>query len=487
MNMKTKISLLSLFALFTISLFSCKNDDDTPGPSASVNDFVWKAMNLWYYWQEDVPDLADNRFSNDSEYTSFLNSQQTDELFYNLLYDYGNTDRFSWVVEDYHQLDNAFAGINQTYGMDYGLVYAGPSTNVIFGYVQYVLPNSPASSTGFHRGDIFTRINGTQLTDSNYGTLLSGSSATFGMGFLQDGQLHDSDEEISIAKTQMQENPVYLTTVINIDTYKIGYLVYNGFRANFNDELNNAIGQLQAQGITDLVIDLRYNGGGSVQTSAYLGSMVTGQFDGQDFTRLTFNQKMSENNSVYKFENQGKIFNDDLEESGSFTLNHLNLNHLYVLTTHGSASASEMLISCLRPYIEVTTIGTTTYGKTVGSITLYDSPSSYYTSNENVNPGHTWAMQPIVFGSRNSQDQPSPTQGILPDVEINEINYLENLKPLGDVSEPLLEAAISEITGDHGKTTRMMTSPNAILFKTSKNLEKFSSEMYLDKGFELNP
>jgi len=483
--MKTKISLLSLFVFIT--LISCENNDDMPAPSVSVNDFVWKALNLWYYWQEDVPNLADNRFSNDTEYTHFLNSQQTDELFFNLLYDYGNTDRFSWIVSDYHQLENSFAGIKKTFGMDYGLVYAGQNTNVVFGYVQYVLPNSPASTMGMERGDIFTRINGTQLTDSNYAELLGNNSATFGMGYIENGQLHDSSEEISVVKTEMQENPVYLTTVIEQDSHKIGYLVYNGFRANFNDELNEAIGQLSSQGITDLIIDLRYNGGGAVQTSAYLGSMITGQFNGQDFTNLTFNQKTSSNNSTYKFENEGKTYNDNLEENGSFALNHLNLNHLYVLTTGGTASASEMLISCLKPYIEVTTIGTQTYGKTVGSITLYDSSSSYYTSNENINPNHTWAMQPIVFEYKNSQNQSSPTMGVSPNVEINEINYLENLMPLGNLSEPLLEVAINQITGDAGKSTAVMTFPNAALFTTSQSIERFGTEMYLEKGFKLNP
>lgn len=483
--MKYKIFSLAILFLF---MTSCKNDDDNGmPPSVSVNDFIWKAMNLWYYWQADSPELADDRFSSDSEYTSFLNSQQPDELFFNLLYDYGNTDRFSWIVSDYHQLDNSFAGIKKTFGMNYGLVYAGQNTHIVFGYVQYVLPNSPASNAGLQRGDIFTRINGTQLTDSNYTEFLNENSATFGMGYLQNGQIHETNEEISIIKTEMQESPVHLVTVITHGSYKIGYLVYNGFRANFNDELNDAIGQLQAQGITDLVIDLRYNGGGSVQTSSYLGSMITGQFNGQDFTRLTFNQKASSNNSTYQFENQGKIYNDDLIESGSFTLNHLNLNHVYLLTTGNSASASEMLISCLKPYIEVTTIGTKTYGKTVGSITLYDSPDSYFTSNENVNSNHTWAMQPIVFEYRNSQDQSSPTQGINPDIEVNEINFLENLLPFGNTSEPLLEAAISQITGDGSKTTRTMSSPEAQLFKTSKSMERFDTEMYLDKGFKFNP
>ena len=477
-----KYKILSLLLL--IVLTACKNDDDFPSPSVSVNDFVWKAMNHWYYWQEQSPNLGDNRFSGNAEYTDFLNSQQTDELFYNLLYDYGNTDRFSWIVDDYEALDNSFAGINLSFGMDYGLVRLNQNSNIVFGYVQYVLPNSPASNAGFQRGDIFTKINGSQLTTSNYNELLAQNAATFGLGYLQNGELFNSNENISINKTQINENPVYISTVINSGGHKIGYLMYNAFRANYNDELNDAITYLKTQQITDLVVDLRYNGGGSVQTAAYFASMITGQFNGQDFTKLTFNARRSDNNSTYKFENEAKSFNDHLEESGTFQVSKLNLNKIYVLTSRSSASASEMLISCLKPYIEVVTIGTATYGKTVGSITLYDSPSTYYTSTSGINPSHKWAMQPIVFEYRNSQNQSSPTQGILPNYEINEIHYLENLQPLGNPAEPLLNQAISLISGIPAPFQK---SSNKILFTSSQILEPFGTELYLDKGFKLNP
>lgn len=484
--MKNKIAYLLIAFLFSINFISCNNDDDNLSPSTSVNDFVWKAMNYWYYWKDSSPNLADDRFSNETDYNNFLNSQQTDELFYNLLFDYGNTDRFSWIVDDYEELDNSFAGINFSFGMDYGLVRVNQNSNVLFGYIQYVLPNSPASNAGFQRGDIFTRINGTQLTDSNYTQLLGEMSATFGMGYLQSGELFNSDEQISVTKTQINENPVYIANVIESEGHKIGYLMYNNFRANYNDELNQAISQLKSQGITDLVIDLRYNGGGSVQTAAYFASMITGQFNQQDFTKLTFNQNRSNNNSTYKFENEAKLYNDNLEQTGTFNLSNLNLPEVYVLTTRGSASASEMLISCLKPYINVTTIGMKTYGKTVGSITLYDSPSSSYTSTDGISTSHKWAMQPIVFEYRNAQNQPSPTQGIEPDTEINEINYLENLPQLGSLEDPLLDEAISKITG-LPKTSRVNGYSDRQLFNSSKIMKTFGTELYLDKGFKLNP
>src|SRR5690606_13883847 len=188
-------------------------------------------------------------------------------------------------------------------------------------------------------------------------------------------------------------------------------------------------------------------------------------------------QKASSNNTTYQFENEGKVYNDDLEQTGTFNLSHLNLNQVYILTTRSSASASEMLISCLKPYISVTTIGMKTYGKTVGSITLYDSPSSYYTSTNGINTAHKWAMQPIVFEYRNAQNQPSPSLGIVPDYEVNEIQYLENLQPLGSPDEALLGTAISLITG-LPRPAELPVLTGHQFFKNSQAMESFGTELY---------
>lgn len=467
-------------------LYSCNNDDDHSSPSVSVNDFVWKAMNYWYYWQSSVPNLADNRFQSDSEYRSFIDGKQPDALFFSLLYDYGNTDRFSWIVSDYHQLQNEFAGQKSSFGMKYGLVYVSQGSNLVFGYVQYVLPGSPAESAGMKRGDIFTRVNGTRLDDSNYTELLGGSTATFGMAYIENGMLTDSELQITLNRVEIRENPVYLASVIEKGGHRIGYLMYNSFRSNFNTELNEAVGQLKSQGITDLVVDLRYNGGGAVQTCSYLGSMITGQFLGQNFTNLTFNSKRSDFNSAYNFVDEAKSYDDDLNQNGTFGIHHLNMNRVYVLTLSGTASASEMLINSLRPYMEVKTIGKKTYGKTVGSITLYDSPSTGYTSaEEGLNPNHTWAMQPIVFDSKNVQHQASPVSGIPADTEVSEIAYLENLPPLGSENDPLLGEAISQITGSGRQSPGFELFEAGRVFKSVTELESFGTEMYLEKDFEL--
>ena len=135
--------------------------------------------------------------------------------------------------------------------------------------------------------------------------------------------------------------------------------MYNGFRQNFDSELNNAFADFKANGVQDLVIDVRYNSGGSIETCNDLASMVTGQFNGELFITQVYNDN---------FDDFERDFNNKISTDES--INSLNLSKVYILTTGSSASASELLISGLMPYVDVKQIGTTTVGKFQGSTTL---------------------------------------------------------------------------------------------------------------------
>ena len=113
-------------------------------------------------------------------------------------------------------------------------------------------------------------------------------------------------------------------------------------------------------------MDLRYNSGGNIRTAAALGSMITGQFDNQVFTTLKFNEDLQNNNANYNFSNT---------LSDGTAINSLNLTKIYILTSNVSASASEMMINSLKPYIDVVIIGGKTVGKSQASQIIYDSPN----------------------------------------------------------------------------------------------------------------
>ena len=152
----------------------------------------------------------------------------------------------------------------------------------------------------------------------------------------------------------------------------------------------------------------------------------------------------------------------------------LNLNQVHIIVTGSSASASELIIAALEPYIGVTTIGTKTYGKYTGSVTLYDSEN--YTK-ENVNPDHFYAMQPIVLEYTNSIGQ-NGKDGYDPDIERSE--NITDLGVLGDRNEPLLSTAIDNITGAAAKFQDSKI-PVFELISNSKLFTPMADRLIIDK------
>ena len=156
------------------------------------------------------------------------------------------------------------------------------------------------------------------------------------------------------------------------------------------------------------------------------------------------------------------------------------VDRLYVIGGQRTASASEMIINGLRPYMPVIHIGETTVGKNEGSITVVDS-SAPYTNVNSRNSNHTVGMQPIVFQIFNSLNQSDYTFGFEPDVEVREGDFATNIKPFGDTSEALLRAALDAINGTTSKSIfRLDQNSNSIKpLEEGVEFPKFTNEMYL--------
>ena len=494
MNFKKYFVLFAAAAL----LSSCSRDEDPapqPKPEAAVtpvraNDFVWKGLNSWYYWQKNVPALGDSYFKTPNDYANFVNAKKPDDLFYSLLYDYPNKDRFSWIVPDYKELIAQFAGVSKSSGMDLSLYLKNSGNTDVVAIVNYIVPNSPAAAAGLKRGDVISAVNGAALTVSNYTSLFADQ---FSVTVAKDVEVTSAGittsgaaKTANITAVTLEENPVAYYETKKINGKNIGYLVYNGFQSNYNDELNAAFGQMKADNVTDLILDLRYNGGGSVETAVALGQMITGQFTGQPYVILDFNDKHNqydETDNLSTTVNTYSYTSGGVQNTGAIPVNSLNLNRVYVLTSSGSASASELTIQGLKAYINVTTIGGETYGKFVGSITLYDSPTSDYTDVNTRNMSHTWAMQPITFSYYNGKKQENPVSGgIVPNYVYAPANYFGKLKEFGDASgDVALAKALELITGQ--STANKMVSPYNTKLKflgTNSTLTPFGSELYLE-------
>ncbi|NBC56933.1 MAG: peptidase S41 [Bacteroidetes bacterium] len=439
--MLNRKSFYALLLLVFIGV-SCQDDlDDVISPSSNIEiqNFVWEAMNVFYLYRSDVPDLS-QRSSTDSDFDDFISSFDTPEsLFDNLIRE---DDRFSVIVSDFRVLEAAIQGQTLSNGMRFGLVLIENTTQV-FGYVRYVVPDSSADLQGVERGMIFTEIDGTPLSDTNFNELLSPEQYSIGLAELQDGQLITTGQTILLNKAVLTENPIHIANTLDINGQSIGYLMYNGFRSNFESELNQVFAQFVSDGVTDLVLDLRYNGGGSIETAKDLASMITGQFEGEIFAREKFNDN---------FEEEVLLFDDQTAEGEN--INNLNLNRVFVLTTGSTASASELVINALDPYITVTQIGTTTTGKFQGSTTLYDSPDF---RRQNANPNHFYALQPLILEIENVEGFTGFTDGFDPEIELAEDFF--NLGELGNPSEPLLSLALQQIgAGVQGKPLQKQTS-----------------------------
>ena len=365
--MKSTFKIIIVFLFTTLSFESCQDIDDAAVPvNLEINNFIWKGLNLYYLWQADVPNLSDNRFANTTEFNTFLKGYPEPEKLFNALRVDKTIDRFSWIVSDYLELEGQLQGTTNNNGVDFGLYLKPGSTTEVFGWVRYIIPNSDAATKNIHRGDIFYAVDGTTLTTSNYQTLLFGSNTnyTLNLADLNGGSITPNSISVVLTKTVLTENPILLETVIEIGSHKIGYLMYNGFYVNFDTQLNDAFGTLKSQAVTDLVLDLRYNGGGSVQTATRLASMITGQFTGQVFAKQQWNSKIQ---AYFEANNPDALKNIFTDKIGTTPINSLNLNKIYILTSNSTASASELVINGLKPYMEVVQIGDITVGKNVGS------------------------------------------------------------------------------------------------------------------------
>ena len=432
--MNSRCFFIYLF-LFSLLFTSCFEDNDDNGALASeINDFVWKGMNAAYLYKQEIPDLDNERFNDSEEYASYLNSYNSPEnLFESLIYERDNIDKFSLIVDNYIELEQYLSGVSLSNGLNFGLVYLPNSTNEIFGYVRYVNNGSEADLANINRGDIFRSIDDIPLSIDNYSDLLSQEVYTvnFANYFnnntedVSDDTIELNDINIELQKVPLIKNPVHHYSTLNYSGGKIGYLMYNQFVSNYDDYLKTIFSEFKSNSVDELILDLRYNPGGSINSAIVLASLITGQFENEIFNTEQWNNDIQ---NYWLNNNPEYLINRFMSFQSS-----LNLSRVFILTTRSSASASELIINCLKPYINVIQIGTTTYGKYQASVTLYDSENF---SNQNVNRSHNYALQPLVLKTLNANGVTDYYSGISPDYEYEERAF--DMGQVGDLNEPML-------------------------------------------------
>ncbi len=431
--MKKKILLLLLIsATLVTSCFEDNDDNIQIATNLDIKNFIYRGLNFFYLYKADAPELANDAFADQNELNAFLETYSSPEA----LFDYLQSpqDRFSLLVDDYIELENSLSGISMNNGMEYGLVFYPDGSDNVFGYVRYILTNTDAEAKGLKRGVIFNTVNGQQINGSNYINLFEANTYTIGLATIEGDEIIPTGESVELTKQEYTENPIHIAETLNINGQKIGYLMYNAFTNEFDSSLNAVFAQFQSDGISDLVLDLRYNGGGSVETAVDLSSMITGQFNGQVFVNESWNEDRQADYA------EPRLFNSQINTGEG--INSLQLNRVYILTTSRSASASELVINGLDPYISVRQVGGTTTGKFQASFLLYDAPAPNF-SRSQANPGHRYAMLPLVYKTINVNGVTDYINGLDPDIE--QLEDYSNLGILGDINEPLLAAALNDI------------------------------------------
>lgn len=426
----TKLLQLALLLSLAVLGWSCKDKEDTepviePSSEIAINNWILDVMDEVYYWLNELgTPIADD--SDPEDYFEALLNRPT--------------DRFSVIYPDYQELINNLNGITLEAGYEFQLYLESQGSTNVIAEITYVKKGSPAESAGLVRGDIITKINGTQLTTDNYRDLLGEIESQHSITYLSLNPVtlvFEQQEPITLETVQLSENPNYIDTVYTIEGQKIGYFMYNffapgpgGSTSTYDDQVDEIFAKFKAANINHLIIDFRYNGGGYVSSATNLASLIAPSVTTSDiFSKTKYNDYLM--TEIPELSDVKTAFRAKTQNLGNI----LEGNRVYILTSSRTASASELVINGLKPYMDVYIIGDVTYGKNVGSIPFEDEE----------NAENPYGILPIVSQSFNSLDQSDYTTGFTPNISKKESS--ERLRPLGDITELLLRTAIGQITG----------------------------------------
>jgi len=496
---KNRFSIFSVFILFVGVLAACKknNSEDTAATPAVTTtgvpstgsrkqltlDSIFLYAKQIYFWNAQLPEYS---VFNPRQYsTKSLDLDNYDDELYAIsqipkdpttgtVYEYygDGYPKYSYINDITQNNPDATANVNnkasvdtEGNGFDIGIrpIFYLTSTSGTTGsfvlLVTAVYPGSSAAANGVQRGWQIQKINGVAISGKNYSSenaaivsSLDASSVKLeGINFLD-----STPFSVTLTKTSYKSSPVYTSSVITRSGKKIGYLAFARFStltnvsAGTDSNLDPVFASFSAAGVTDLVVDLRYNGGGYINTAEYLANLIAPSgVSGQTMYTEIYNTTMQNKQATilqnqplltsagklqYKSGTSGAFYTyADLDYSATSTDNiakfvkkgSLNtVTNVVFLVSGNTASASELLINVLKPYVTVKLVGATTYGKPVGffPVTLENRYEVYMP----------------LFETVNSAGAGKYYTGMVPDKAAND----NSLYPFGNENEPLLSAAL---------------------------------------------
>ncbi|WP_341225752.1 S41 family peptidase [uncultured Arcticibacterium sp.] len=436
-----KVTSATLLVGFICVFSACKEDDvispttltvpettkETNTTNSLVNNWAYDTMKDAYYWSSEMVSLSNLDVSLDPF-----------SFFEKLIYNRETIDRFSSLTDDFEALENDFNGISKIFGLRYTIAYLDNSSTNLGLFLSQITPGSAAEAAGMKRGDVIITIDNQNITSANFSSLFSSSDThSFGFGKLEN-DVWVSEGAVSVTSMVTEENPVAYSGIIDLPVSgrKLGYLLYTQFIPGSADEYDNQLRSIfadfKSNQVSELVLDLRFNGGGYISSAEVLSSLIG---------------KNTKTSDIFYIEKWNESYESYLRSAyGSNYFNHSFLNEpnnignqlsrVFVLTSNSTASASELVINGLEPYMEVITVGENTYGKNLFGTLVGDEVNKsnygiYVMLGETTN-----ALGQSGYGT---------VDGITPDyyIEDNQIPYL----PIGDYNETLFSQVL-DILGE---------------------------------------
>ncbi len=424
-----------LGTLFALLLLGACGDDKTsdgggtplPKPAgkyATVNKWMYSYMSQNYLWPDPLTTMKTD-YSLD--YQKFLQSlldgvaAHTDAQGRPLNYDDGHWSggqrKYYYSYVDGPKPASRSAGDEVT---ETGLWLLQPvwiSEERMAFFIETVTPDSPASRAGLRRGDFITEVDGLMITESTFETLSDkcyyGPSVRLLPNRIVSGKVETLTEVILSAET-FTDPAIYRSTVVPVGDKRVGYLLYMGFESSYDEELISAFRMFRDNDIDELVVDLRYNGGGAVRSSTLLATLIVGSdYLGETYCRMTYNARRAALNEtgIYCIGDKSVPDGNGTYQPIADALSQaLGLKRIYVICSGKTASASELLVNGLRGFdLEVRLVGTRTNGKNVGMEGYVDHEIG----------GEKYTFMPITFYSENAKGFRDYSDGFEPDVTVD--------------------------------------------------------------------
>ena len=412
---------LSVLILLSIIIISCiRTDDEVPnfpeGSTESVNLWVQDSMRRYYYWADQMPAKPDYHLPVKDFFKSLLSTQ----------------DRFSFLVNT-SDSSTYPRSVRNMYGFDYAVLQL--ANGEVATVIKLVLKNSPASNAGLERGMMIRKINGQTITASNAEQLTS-SIPTYTVldltvGNWQNGSLIN-EKDIKVYYGYSFEQPL-VSKIFEQNGKKTGYLYIYDFPDGMTSALNQKFSEFKSLGIQELILDLRYNYGGSVSSAAALCSLIpSGISANSQFITYKGNKNGGE---VKRTFSQQIAYDSNALDFNTLHTNSLNLNKVYILSSNSTASAAEIVINNLKPYLQVIQVGDVTLGKDMAGFAIEDKRKPKKI---------TWQIHPVIYKVFNANGEGNYSNGIAPQISVNEYANLP-LRSLGDGDEVLLSSVLSKI------------------------------------------